>query len=329
VLDWVDPSLGGKAGAAGKAGAIGSVLVFSPTLSRQLFAGAPRSLDQVGSSSDRPIAGFALPARMSIAAESAWQDFSSPEVIGILPGGDARLSNEFVVLMAHLDHLGIKPMARPGEDAIYNGALDNAAGVATMIEAAPDFVASGKPPRRSLLFIANTGEEPGMLGADYFTSHATVPLKQIVAAVNLDMPLLTYDFTDVIAFGADHSTVGRIVAEASHAINVTVSPDPMPQERLFVRSDHYRFAQRGIPTVFLMTGYANGGKQAWERYLLFTYHQPNDDLRQAIRWGAGARFAELNYRISRALADADQRPLWYRGDYFGDTFAPGEPRAER
>jgi len=168
-----------------------------------------------------------------------------------------------------------------------------------------------------------------MLGADYFTSHATVPLKQIVAAVNLDMPLLTYDFTDVIAFGADHSTVGRIVAEASHAINVTVSPDPMPQERLFVRSDHYRFAQRGIPTVFLMTGYANGGKQAWERYLLFTYHQPNDDLRQAIRWGAGARFAELNYRISRALADADQRPLWYRGDYFGDTFAPGEPRAER
>ena len=329
VLDWVDPALGGKAGAAGKAGAIGSVLVFSPTLSRQLFAGAPRSLDQVASSLNRPIAGFALPARLSIAAESAWQDFSSPEVIGILPGGDPRLSNEFVVLMAHLDHLGVKPMARPGEDVIYNGALDNAAGVATMIEAARDFVTSGKAPRRSLLFIANTGEEPGMLGADYFTSHATVPLKQIVAAVNLDMPLLTYDFTDVIAFGADHSTVGRIVAEASRAINVTVSPDPMPQERLFVRSDHYRFAQRGIPTVFLMTGYANGGKQAWERYLLFTYHQPNDDLRQAIRWGAGARFAELNYRISRALADADQRPLWYRGDYFGDTFAPREPRAER
>ena len=329
VVDWVDPALGGKAGAAGKAGAIGSVLVFSPTLSRQLFAGAPRSLDQVASSLNRPIAGFALPARLSIAAESAWQDFSSPEVIGILPGGDPRLSNEFVVLMAHLDHLGVKPMARPGEDVIYNGALDNAAGVATMIEAARDFVTSGKAPRRSLLFIANTGEEPGMLGADYFTSHATVPLKQIVAAVNLDMPLLTYDFTDVIAFGADHSTVGRIVAEASRAINVTVSPDPMPQERLFVRSDHYRFAQRGIPTVFLMTGYANGGKQAWERYLLFTYHQPNDDLRQAIRWGAGARFAELNYRISRALADADQRPLWYRGDYFGDTFAPREPRAER
>ena len=329
VLDWVDPSVEGKAGAAGKAGAIGSVLVFSPTLSRQLFAGAPRSLDQVGASSDRPIAGFALPGRLSINDQSAWQDFSSPEVIGLLPGGDPRLAQEYVVLMAHLDHLGVKPVARPGEDAIYNGALDNAAGVATMIEAARDFVQSGKATRRSLLFIANTGEEPGLLGSDYFASHPTVPVKQIVAAVNLDMPLLTYDFTDVIAFGADHSTVGRIVADASRTMNVKVSPDPMPQERLFVRSDHYRLVQRGIPSVFLMTGYANGGKQAWERYLVFTYHQPNDDLRQAIRWGAGARFAELNFRIARALADADQRPLWYRGDYFGDTFAPGEPRAER
>ena len=329
VLDWVDPPLGGKARAAGKAGAIGSVLVFSPTLSRQLFAGAPRSLNQVGASSDRPIAGFPLPGILSINAESAWQDFSSPEVIGLLPGGDARLAQEYVVLMAHLDHLGIKPVARPGEDAIYNGALDNAAGVATMIEAARDFVQSGKAPRRSLLFIANTGEEPGLLGSDYFASHPTVPVKQIVAAVNLDMPLLTYDFTDVIAFGADHSTVGRIAAEASREMDVKVSPDPMPQQRLFVRSDHYRFVERGIPSVFLMTGYANGGKAAWGRFLVFTYHQPNDDLSQAIRWGAGARFAELNFRIARALADADQRPRWYRGDYFGDTFAPGEPRAER
>jgi Zn-dependent M28 family amino/carboxypeptidase len=324
VLDWVDAS-----GAVGKAGSIRAVLVFSPTLSRQVFQGAPRSLDQVGSAADRPISGFPLPGRLSIAATSAWQDLASPEVIGLLPGGDPRLAREHVALMAHLDHLGVKPVARPGEDAIYNGALDNAAGVATMIEAARAFVTSGKPPRRSILFIANTGEEPGMLGADYFASHPTVPLRQIVAVVNLDMPLLTYDFTDVIAFGAEHSTIGRTVAEAGREMNVAVSPDPMPQERLFVRSDHYRFVQRGIPSVFLMTGYANGGRAAWARYLTFFYHQPSDDLRQAIRWTAGARFAELNYRIARALANADPRPSWYRGDYFGDSFAPGEPRAER
>ena len=324
VLDWVDAS-----GGVGKAGAIGTVLVFSPTLSRQIFEGSPRSLDQLASSADRPLRGFPLPGRLAVVATSAWQDFTSPEVIGLLPGGDPRLGREYVVLMAHLDHLGIKPVARPGEDAIYNGALDNAAGVATMIEAARTFVASGQPPRRSILFIANTGEEPGMLGSDYFAAHPTVPLERIVATVNLDMPLLTYDFTDVIAFGADHSTIGKAVTDAASEMDVAVSPDPMPQERLFVRSDHYRFVLHGIPSVFLMTGYANGGRAAWARYLTFFYHQPNDDLRQAIQWTAGARFAELNYRIARALANAEPRPLWYAHDYFGDSFAPAEPRAQR
>ncbi len=324
VLDWVDAS-----GAVGRFGSIGAVLVFSPALSRQVFHGAPRSLDQVGSFANRPIRGFPLPGRLSIVATSAWQELSSPEVIGLLPGGDPRLAQEYLVLMAHLDHLGVKPVTRPGEDAIYNGALDNAAGVATMIEAARNFVTSGKPPRRSILFIANTGEEPGMLGTDYFVSHPTVPLNQIVAAINLDMPLLTYDFTDVIAFGGDHSTIGRTVADAGREMNVAVSPDPMPQERLFVRSDHYRLVLHGIPSVFLMTGHANGGRAAWARYLTFSYHQPSDDLTQPIRWTAGAKFAELNYRIARSLANADPRPRWYRGDYFGDSFAPTRPRAER
>ena len=324
VVDWVE----GK-GATGKAGAIRVLMVFSPTLSRQVFAGALRSLGQVGSGADRALRGFALPARLSISAESNWQDFTSPEVIGLLPGGDPRLAQEYVVLMAHLDHLGVNPITRPGEDAIYNGALDNAAGVATMLEAARHFVLSGRPPRRSLLFIANTGEELGLLGADYFASHPTVPARQIAAAINLDMPLLTYDFTDIIAFGGDHSTIGRTAAEASRGMGVTVSPDPMPQEQLFVRSDHYRFVERGIPSVFLATGYANGGRAAWASFLAFAYHKPNDDLRQAIRWPAGARFAELNYRIARALADADDRPRWYAHDYFGETFAPGEPRADR
>lgn len=324
VLEWVDAS-----GGVGKAGAIGTVLIFSPTLSRQIFDGSPRSLDQIASSADRPIRGFPLPGRLALVATSAWQDFSSPEVIARLPGGDPRLAQDYVVLMAHLDHLGVKPVARAGEDAIYNGALDNAAGVATMIEAARTFVASGKPPRRSILFIANTGEEPGMLGSDYFVSHPTVPLDRIVAAVNLDMPLLTYDFTDVIAFGADHSTIGKSVADAAREMDVAVSPDPMPQERLFVRSDHYRFVLHGIPSVFLMTGYANGGRAAWARYLTFFYHQPGDDLAQPIRWRAGARFAELNYRIARALANAELRPSWFAHDYFGGSFAPAGPRAGR
>jgi Zn-dependent M28 family amino/carboxypeptidase len=231
--------------------------------------------------------------------------------------------------MGHLDHLGVKANAKPGEDSIYNGALDNAAGVATMLEAARQFVASGKPPRRSVLFIANTGEEKGLRGADYFAAHPTVPATSIVGLVDLDMPLLLYPFTDVIAFGAEHSTVAKTVAEAASAMGVAVSPDPMPEEAIFVRSDHYRFVTRGVPAILLMTGFANGGAPIWKDFLSNAYHKPNDDLKQPILWDQGARYAELNYRISRALADADQRPLWYQGDYFGDTFAPGQPRAER
>jgi Zn-dependent M28 family amino/carboxypeptidase len=112
-------------------------------------------------------------------------------------------------------------------------------------------------------------------------------------------------------------------------MKVASSPDPMPQETLFVRSDHYPFVRQGVPSVFLMTGYGNGGQQYWKRFLGSTYHSVKDDLTQAIHWEAGARFADLNYRIAREMADADQRPLWYQGDYFGDTFAPKQPKAKR
>ena len=111
-------------------------------------------------------------------------------------------------------------------------------------------------------------------------------------------------------------------------MNITVTPDPMPEESIFVRSDHYRFVVRGVPAILLMTGHANGGKAKWDHFLKNVYHSPKDDLSQPINWKAGARYGELNYRIARTLADQGGRPLWYRGDYFGDAFAPGQPRAE-
>ena len=325
-VDWIDAS-----GKTGSTSLLRVRMALTAKATELMFEGARTPLAKLRAQvrSPRPVRGFALPARLAINAQSAWQDFTSPEVIGLLPGSDPRLAGEYVVLMGHLDHLGVKEGAKPGEDAIYNGALDNAAGIATMIEAAREFVESGKRPRRSILFIANTGEEKGLLGADYFAWHPTVPIKQIVAAVDLDMPLLTYDFTDVVAFGADHSTVARTVAQAARGMGIAVSPDPMPEQSIFVRSDHYQFVRRGVPAILLFTGYANGGKARWDHFFAKVYHRPNDDLSQPINWKAGARYAKLNYEIARALADADARPRWYRGDYFGDRFAPGEPRAER
>jgi len=327
IVDWVDPT-GRTASQNGRLPLSGAV---SRKVAERLFKAAGRDFSATLSAAGKPgtVAGFAIPARLRLSDRMQWENFTSPEVIGLLPGSDPALRNEYVILMGHLDHLGIKRDAKPGEDSVYNGAIDNAAGIATLLEAAREFVASGRPPRRSVLFIANTGEERGLRGADYFAANPTVPLKSIVAVVDLDMPMLLYEFTDIVAFGGEHSTVARTIAGAAQAMGVKVSPDPMPEEAIFVRSDHYRFVTRGIPAILLMTGYANGGEAKWKEFFAKHYHKPGDDVSLPIRWDQGARYAELNYRIARELADADQRPLWYQGDYFGDTFAPGQPRAPR
>jgi Zn-dependent M28 family amino/carboxypeptidase len=326
ITGWVDPS--GKVSGSG----LRATLVVSRPMAARMFEGAPKTLDAVRAEAAKKGArpkGFALVPTLSIKSEAAWNDFRSPEVIGRLPGADPKLNAENVILMGHLDHLGVKASAAANDDRIYNGAIDNGAGVATLLEAARQFVDSGQKPRRSVLFIANTGEELGLLGADYYARHPTVPIDKIAAVVDLDMPIPLYDFTDVTAFGAEHSTVARDVAEAARSMNVTVGPDPMPAEAIFVRSDHYRFVERGVPAILLMTGYGNGGRAVWERWLTTVYHSPKDDLNQPIRWNALARYADLNYRISRTLADADARPRWYKGSYFGNLFAPAQPKADR
>jgi len=151
----------------------------------------------------------------------------------------------------------------------------------------------------------------------------------VAGVVNLDMPVLLYDFKDVIAFGAEHSTMGPIVARAGARMGVTLSPDPLPQEGLFTRSDHYRFVQQGIPSVFLMTGFQNGGEAKFTGFLHGAYHSPNDDLQQPIDWQAGAKFAKLNYLIAREIADSAEAPRWYADSFFGTTLAPDAPKATR
>ena len=327
LVDWVDSS--------GKAGSVPAGLRLQLSVSNEwaarLFEGAPKSLDAVRKAAKANSRvgprGFALRPVISVESQSKWEDFTSPEVVGLLKGSDSALAAEHVLLMGHLDHLGVRAEPKPGEDAIFNGALDNAAGVATLLEAARQFAAHPTRPKRSILFIANTAEERGLLGADYFANHPTVPPQSVVGAVDLDMPMLLYPFNDVIAFGADHSTIGSVVAEAGRSIGVSVSPDPMPEEAIFTRSDHYMFVRRGVPAVLLMTGHANGGKAKWDHFMSKVYHTPGDDLSQSIDWNAGARYALLNYQIARTMADSVQRPMWLKGDYFGDLFDPMGPRA--
>jgi Zn-dependent M28 family amino/carboxypeptidase len=255
---------------------------------------------------------------LSVQSRTAFEKAESSNVVGLLPGSDPKLRHEVVVLSAHLDHIGVGKGATG--DQINNGALDNAIGIASLIEEAKRFARDGNPPRRTLMFLAVTAEEKGLVGADYFANHPTVPLPNIVADVNLDMPILTYAFTDMIVYGGERSTLGPIIRQALASEKLTVSADPIPEEGIFVRSDHFRFVQKGVPSVFLWPGQGNGGKEASARFMSTCYHRPCDEVTGPILWDQGPRFVAVNYAIARGVADADARPVWNKGDYFGTLF---------
>ena len=287
----------------------------------RLFAGAKLTYAEVAKAAAKPKGDpprFALMTTLDATLRTESKLVESRNVVGLLEGSDPILKNEVVVLSAHLDHVGVT--AAVDGDAINNGALDNAAGVATTLEAVRTFQVSGTRPRRSILVLTVTAEEKGLLGAEYFARNPNLGGRVIVANVDLDMPVLLYDFTDVVAFGAERSGVGPAVRRAAARVGVALSPDPLPEEGLFTRSDHYRFVEMGIPAVFLMTGFQNGGEAKFRRFLATCYHRPCDDLSQPIDYAAGAKFARLNYEIARELADMETRPLWNVGDFFGEKF---------
>ncbi len=265
--------------------------------------------------------GFALAKSATLSGASILGDVKSANIIGVIEGADPALRDEVILLSAHLDHIGLSKSAKPGEDAINNGALDNAGGVAVLIEAANAFARSGERPKRTIAFVALTAEEKGLIGSDYLARYPAFGGKRIAANVNLDMPIALYPFTDVVAFGAERSSIGPIVAEAAKSMGLALSPDPLPEENLFVRSDHYSFVQQGAPSVFLVPGFANGGEAAFASFLKDHYHKPSDDLALPIDYDALARFTELNFRVARALANAPQSPAWVEGDFFGEMFS--------
>lgn len=286
----------------------------------KLFAGSPidwaavKAADAAG----RPFATGALGVTLSAKVHFDISHLDSSNVVGRLPGRDPKLAEDVVVLSAHLDHIGI---TRPvNGDAINNGAMDNAVGIASLIEAAKLFRDSGQRPKRSILFLAVTAEEKGLIGSDFFATHPTVPTARIVANVNLDMPILTYRFTDLVAFGADRSSIGSALGAVARAEGLALTPDPAPEQAEFVRTDHYSFVRQGVPSISLSPGPAGPGRAAAEDFLAHHYHQPSDDMSLPFDWVAGREFVKVNYLIARTLADASDRPRWVAGDYFGARY---------
>lgn len=291
----------------------------------QLFSRAPISFEDALDAADAgQTLSTPLGTEVTLARRTEHETITSPNVIGILRGSDPELANEYVVFTAHLDHVGTGVPI--DGDHIYNGMYDNAMGASILIENARAFAAMPEPPKRSIIFIALTGEERGLVGSDYYAHYPTVPSDSIIANVNLDMPLLLYPVGDIIAFGAEHSSLQGVIDGAIEAEDFDLAEDPMPEEVIFVRSDQYSFVKQGVPSVFLVPGFTStdpgiDGESLWRGFLSTYYHQPSDDMTRPIDWPSALRFARANVRIGYAVAEDTARPTWNEGDFFGDKFA--------
>ena len=305
-------------------------IVLSEDAAAKLFEGAPRSHADIlaANRAGEPVPTFALRGEIEVDRRGTVSRQASPNVLAVLRGSDPALAAEHVVYSAHLDHLGVG--AAVNGDTIYNGAFDNAMGVAMMLETARAFAAMNPRPRRSILFAAVGGEERFLLGSDYFVHYPTVPVRQLVANINLDNPLVLFPMAEVVAFGAEHSTLGAAVDAAARAEGLRQAPDPMPDEVVFIRSDQYSFVRQGVPSVFLRPGFASAdpaidGGQRIEEYQRTHYHQPSDDASQPVHWESAVRFTRVNVRAGRIVADAELPPRWHAGNFFGELF--GKDRA--
>lgn len=240
----------------------------------------------------------------------------SPNVAGLLPGSSGKLKDEYVILSAHLDHLGI---GRPvNGDNIYNGAMDDASGIATVLEVARILKKAGARPKRSILFLAVTAEEKGELGSRYFATHPTVPANRIVADINLDMFLPLYALRYLEVQGLEESTLGETVRAAAKELDVEVQPDNEPEQNRFVRSDQYSFIRRGIPALAFKFGYAAGSQDEKIRkdWVGSRYHRPSDDLNQTVDREAAAKFERIILGLVERVADAPGRPQWHKDSFF-------------
>ncbi|WP_224244630.1 M28 family metallopeptidase [Hyalangium gracile] len=292
---------------------------FNPEHSQKLFAGAPHGFQELVALADKdqPLPRFELPVRLKGRVDFASAPVKSVNVLGVLPGSDPSLAKEHVVLTAHLDHVGVGEPVKG--DRIYNGAMDNATGVAAVLEMARALQAAR--PKRSVLFALVTGEERGLLGSRYFAAHPTVPAESMVANFNLDTFLPLTDFIRIVAYGREESSLAAPLQQLAEAHGVTVVPDPDPNQMLFIRSDQYSFIRLGVPALSFKFGYTRGSPEEalFKKWRYERYHAPSDDAAQPMNKEGAAKFIRALAELTRAVADAPERPRW-NGDSFFRRF---------
>ena len=311
VMSLADPDLR-------ETGGLKVSLTISRAGGEKFFAGSGHTYDSIlkTAAANEALVGFPLAATLQAKTAVTTGAVEAPNVVGILPGSDPLLKDEYVVFSAHLDHLGIGRAVNG--DSLYNGAMDNASGVASVLEVARLFRDSGVRPKRSIIFLTVTGEEKGELGSRYFAAHPTVPFEKIVADINLDMFLPLYELSVLEVQGLTESSLGDVIAAAAKEAGVAVQTDREPEQNRLIRSDQYSFIRRGIPALAFKFGYEFGSPEEKIRteWVKTIYHKPSDDLNQPVDKVSAARFNRIIFDLLQRIADNPERPQWKPDSFF-------------
>ncbi|HUR33519.1 MAG TPA: M28 family peptidase [Vicinamibacterales bacterium] len=291
------------------------VLRVNPASAPLLFEGSGHTYEEMLtlSTSGRPVPSFPLRGTLSLRLGFEEVELRSDNVIGVRPGSDPVLATEYVVLSAHIDGYGLgEPW---GRDRIYNGAFDDAAYVATLLDYAERLRETGTRLRRSLLFAVFTGEEKGLLGSRYYTRHLTVPRERLVANINLDQLRPVFPLHTLTMHVVDESSLGDTARLVGADLAIRIQADPEPLRNLMRRSDNFPFMEIGVPATGFVFGYQPGSSDevAYRRWYRDRYHTPLDDLTQPWLPDAAAKFNEFFARMVAAVANADAAPTWKPG----------------
>jgi Zn-dependent M28 family amino/carboxypeptidase len=291
---------------------------FNTATSQKLFARSGRTFDEISALADasKPLPKFEMKQTLRATTVSRHRSVTSPNLVARLAGSDPRLGREHVILSAHLDHIGVSQPING--DGLYNGAMDNAAGVASLLDIAQSYKERGQRPKRSILFVFVTAEEKGLLGSHYFALRPTVPADSMVANLNLDMALPIFPLRSVIAIGAEESSLGADAAAVSQSLKLPLVPDPFPDRNAFTRSDQYSFIRQGLPALAFKFGFAKDSPEAeMERnWRSARYHAPSDDLMQPVERQDAVRLNDYVGALALHVANAPERPQWLQHSFF-------------
>jgi Zn-dependent M28 family amino/carboxypeptidase len=298
-------------------------MAFNPAHADRLFEGSGHTFPELAelAQARQPLPHFPLAVSITARAKMRKKGLESANLVAVLPGSDPRWKNEYVVLSAHIDHVGVgEPI---DGDRIYNGAMDNAAGTAVLLDVAAFLRKHPENLKRSLLFVFVTGEEKGLLGSKYFAAHPTVEPKSMVADINIDMFLPLVPLKMLTVLGLEESDLGDAARQVAESDGVSVQPDPQPLRNVFVRSDQYNFIRHGIPALAMdIAPTTPEQKQIYKDWLTHRYHAPSDDLEQPVELAAAGRYEDIIRDLLIRVADNPERPRW-KADSFFRRFAPG------